>query len=97
MLLDRHSDANARRAAGGAARAVPAVRAALSVLGDFAPAPLAAAGRLRLAHPTASLAELGQLADPQLSKNAVAGRLRRLLRAGRRAGKSAPGGGGGVA
>jgi DNA-binding transcriptional regulator WhiA len=38
------------------------------------------AGRLRLAHPNASLAELGALADPPMSKDAIAGLLRRLIR-----------------
>jgi DNA-binding transcriptional regulator WhiA len=37
------------------------------------------AGELRLAHKQASLEELGQLADPPLTKDAVAGRIRRLL------------------
>jgi len=34
---------------------------------------------LRLEHKKASLEELGQLADPALTKDAVAGRIRRLL------------------
>jgi DNA-binding transcriptional regulator WhiA len=37
------------------------------------------AGQLRMAHRQASLEELGQLADPPLTKDAVAGRIRRLL------------------
>ena len=37
------------------------------------------AGRLRIAHRQASLEELGQLADPPLTKDAIAGRIRRLL------------------
>ena len=40
---------------------------------------IAAAGRLRLEHSQASLEELGQLAEPPLTKDAVAGRIRRLL------------------
>ena len=36
-------------------------------------------GTLRLAHKQASLEELGQLADPPMTKDAVAGRIRRLL------------------
>ena len=39
----------------------------------------AAAGRLRLEHKQASLEELGQLHVPPLTKDAVAGRIRRLL------------------
>ena len=34
---------------------------------------------MRLEHKDASLEELGQLADPPLTKDAVAGRIRRLL------------------
>jgi DNA-binding transcriptional regulator WhiA len=34
---------------------------------------------LRIEHRQASLEELGQLADPQLTKDAIAGRIRRLL------------------
>ena len=34
---------------------------------------------LRLKHKEASLEELGQLADPPMTKDAVAGRIRRLL------------------
>jgi DNA-binding transcriptional regulator WhiA len=37
------------------------------------------AGRLRVEHGQASLEELGQLADPPMTKDAVAGRIRRLL------------------
>jgi len=37
------------------------------------------AGRLRIEHRQASLEELGQLANPPLTKDAIAGRIRRLL------------------
>ena len=37
------------------------------------------AGTLRLEHKQASLEELGQLAQPPMTKDAVAGRIRRLL------------------
>ena len=37
------------------------------------------AGALRLEHKQASLEELGQLHDPVLTKDAIAGRIRRLL------------------
>jgi len=43
------------------------------------PEHLAAAGRLRMDHKQASLEELGSLAEPPLTKDAVAGRIRRLL------------------
>ncbi|MEU1022254.1 DNA-binding protein WhiA, partial [Streptomyces sp. NPDC005904] len=49
------------------------------ILGEEVPEHLAAAGRLRMEHKQASLEELGALADPPLTKDAVAGRIRRLL------------------
>ena len=52
---------------------------ALEILGDDVPPHLAEAGRLRLEHKQASLEELGALADPPMTKDAVAGRIRRLL------------------
>ncbi|NED57543.1 DNA-binding protein WhiA, partial [Micromonospora aurantiaca] len=55
------------------------VARALEILGDDAPEHLVNAGRLRLEHKQASLEELGQLADPPLTKDAIAGRIRRLL------------------
>lgn len=77
------SDANRRRQATAAEVTCAQVRRALRVLGADVPEHLAAAGRLRLAHPDVSLRKLGALADPPLSKDALAGRLRRLLAAGR--------------
>lgn len=38
-----------------------------------------AAGRLRVANKQASLDELGRLSEPPLTKDAIAGRIRRLL------------------
>jgi hypothetical protein len=69
--------ANDRRRDTAAEANVAAVRAALERLGDAAPPRLAAAGRLRLDHPTASLAELGELGG--MSKDTVAALIRRLL------------------
>jgi DNA-binding protein WhiA len=51
----------------------------MEILGDDVPDHLRAAGLLRLEHKQASLEELGQLADPPMTKDAVAGRIRRLL------------------
>jgi WhiA C-terminal HTH domain len=48
-------------------------------LGEGVPDHLAAAGKLRIEHRQASLEELGRLADPPMTKDAVAGRIRRLL------------------
>jgi DNA-binding transcriptional regulator WhiA len=51
----------------------------LEILGDDVPEHLRAAGVLRVENKQASLEELGQLHDPPLTKDAVAGRIRRLL------------------
>jgi DNA-binding protein WhiA len=51
----------------------------MELLGEDIPGHLLTAGRLRLEHRQASLEELGQLADPPMTKDAVAGRIRRLL------------------
>jgi DNA-binding protein WhiA len=77
--LANFDDANLRRSARAAVAAGARVDRAMEILGDDAPAHLLDAGRLRLMHPQASLEELGSLADPPLTKDAVAGRIRRLL------------------
>jgi cell division protein WhiA len=77
--LANFDDANLRRSARAAVAAGARVKRALEILGDDIPDHLAAAGRLRLDHSQASLEELGQFADPPLTKDAVAGRIRRLL------------------
>ena len=55
------------------------VQRALEILGPDVPEHLRVAGDLRVAHKQASLEELGALADPPMTKDAVAGRIRRLL------------------
>ncbi|HVD29535.1 MAG TPA: DNA-binding protein WhiA, partial [Mycobacteriales bacterium] len=77
--LANFDDANLRRSARAAVAAGARVQRALEILGDDLPEHLAQAGRLRLEHKQASLEELGQLADPPMTKDAVAGRIRRLL------------------
>jgi DNA-binding protein WhiA len=77
--LANFDDANLRRSARAAVAAGARVDRAMEILGADAPGHLLGAGRLRLAHPQASLEELGSLADPPLTKDAVAGRIRRLL------------------
>ncbi|GAB2473570.1 DNA-binding protein WhiA [Xylanimonas ulmi] len=77
--LANFDDANLRRSARAAVAAGARVQRAFEILGDEVPEHLREAGELRLAHKQASLEELGQLADPPLSKDAVAGRIRRLL------------------
>jgi DNA-binding protein WhiA len=77
--LANFDDANLRRSARAAVAAGARVERALEILGDEVPDHLAVAGRLRLEHKQASLEELGALADPPLTKDAIAGRIRRLL------------------
>lgn len=77
--LANFDDANLRRSARAAVAAAARVERALAILGDDVPDHLAAAGHLRVQHRQASLEELGQLADPPMTKDAVAGRIRRLL------------------
>ncbi|CRK52895.1 putative sporulation transcription regulator WhiA [Rhodococcus sp. RD6.2] len=77
--LANFDDANLRRSARAAVAAAARVERALDILGEDVPDHLAAAGSLRVQHRQASLEELGQLADPPMTKDAVAGRIRRLL------------------
>ena len=77
--LANFDDANLRRSARAAVAAGARVTRALEILGEDIPEHLLEAGRLRLEHKQASLEELGALHVPPLTKDAVAGRIRRLL------------------
>ncbi|GAA2008183.1 DNA-binding protein WhiA [Brevibacterium samyangense] len=77
--LANFDDANLRAAARAAVAAGARVERALEILGEDVPDHLLYAGTLRLTHKQASLEELGQLADPPMTKDAIAGRIRRLL------------------
>jgi cell division protein WhiA len=77
--LANFDDANLRRSARAAVAAGARVERALEILGEDVPEHLKAAGLLRVANKQASLEELGQLHSPPLTKDAVAGRIRRLL------------------
>jgi cell division protein WhiA len=77
--LANFDDANLRRSARAAVAAGARVERALEILGTDAPEHLIVAGELRIKHRQASLEELGQLAEPVLTKDAIAGRIRRLL------------------
>ncbi|HVQ87453.1 MAG TPA: DNA-binding protein WhiA [Actinomycetes bacterium] len=77
--LANFDDANLRRSARAAVAAGARVERALEILGDDVPDHLAVAGHLRVEHKQASLEELGALADPPMTKDAIAGRIRRLL------------------
>jgi DNA-binding protein WhiA len=77
--LANFDDANLRRSAQAAVAAGARVARALEILGPEAPTHLRYAGELRLEHRDASLDELGRLAHPPMTKDAIAGRIRRLL------------------
>lgn len=77
--LANFDDANLRRSARAAVAAGARVERALVILGQDAPDHLLQAGSLRLQHKQASLEELGAISDPPMTKDAVAGRIRRLL------------------
>ena len=77
--LVNFDDANLRRSAQAAVAACARVERAMELLGEDIPDHLKYAGELRLAHRDASLDELGHHADPPMTKDAVAGRIRRLL------------------
>ena len=77
--LANFDDANLRRSARAAVAASARVQRAIEILGEEIPDHLRDAGRLRVEHAQASLEELGALADPPMTKDAIAGRIRRLL------------------
>ncbi|MDO5048300.1 MAG: DNA-binding protein WhiA [Actinomycetaceae bacterium] len=77
--LANFDDANLRRSARAAVVASARVKRAFEILGDDIPDHLREAGTLRIEHGEASLEELGKLANPPLTKDAIAGRIRRLL------------------
>jgi DNA-binding protein WhiA len=77
--LANFDDANLRRSARAAVASGKRVERALEILGDDVPDHLRSAGLLRLEHKQASLEELGAMSDPPMTKDAIAGRIRRLL------------------
>lgn len=77
--LVNFDDANLRRSAQAAVAACSRVERALEILGEGVPGHLKYAGELRLKHRDASLDELGHHAEPPMTKDAIAGRIRRLL------------------
>ena len=77
--LANFDDANLRRSARAAVAASARVQRAMEILGSEIPDHLKEAGELRVTHGQASLEELGSLASPPLTKDAIAGRIRRLL------------------
>ncbi|MCY7325888.1 MAG: DNA-binding protein WhiA, partial [Microbacteriaceae bacterium] len=77
--LVNFDDANLRRSAQAAVAACARVERALEILDGKVPDHLTYAGELRLNFRDSSLDELGHHADPPMTKDAVAGRIRRLL------------------
>lgn len=77
--LVNFDDANLRRSAQAAVAACARVERALEILDGDVPQHLKYAGELRLSFRDSSLDELGHHADPPMTKDAVAGRIRRLL------------------
>jgi len=77
--LVNFDDANLRRSAQAAVAACARVERALEILDGDVPKHLKYAGDLRLRFRDSSLDELGHHADPPMTKDAVAGRIRRLL------------------
>jgi len=77
--LPGFDDANHTRATLAAADAAARVERALVILGDQVPENLTAAATLRITHREVSLEALGRMLDPPMTKDAVAGRIRRLL------------------
>ncbi|HEY5224093.1 MAG TPA: DNA-binding protein WhiA [Microbacteriaceae bacterium] len=77
--LVNFDDANLRRSAQAAVAACARVERAMEILGENMPQHLRYAGELRLRFRDSSLDELGHHAEPPMTKDAVAGRIRRLL------------------
>ena len=77
--LVNFDDANLRRSAQAAVAACARVERAMEILDGDVPEHLRYAGDLRLRFRDSSLDELGHHADPPMTKDAVAGRIRRLL------------------
>jgi len=77
--LPGFDDANHTRATHAAATAATRAERALVILGDQVPENLTAVAALRITHREVSLEALGRMMDPPMTKDAVAGRIRRLL------------------
>ena len=77
--LVNFDDANLRRSAQAAVAACARVERAMEILDGDIPEHLRYAGELRLRFRDSSLDELGHHAEPPMTKDAVAGRIRRLL------------------
>jgi RNA polymerase nonessential primary-like sigma factor len=81
---DPKGPSNAERTLEAASQAIRQVEEALEVLGDSVSADVRQAAEMRLLYPNASLSELGELCVPPISKEALVGRIRRLISAAER-------------
>jgi DNA-binding protein WhiA len=77
--LAEFDNANLRRSARAAVEAAARAERAMEILGMDVPDHLLEAGRLRLQHRQSSLEQLGAMCEPSLTKDTIAGRIRRLL------------------
>ena len=78
-VRDRFHHRAHTRATHAAATAATRAERALVILGDQVPENLTAAAALRITHREVSLQALGQMMNPPMTKDAVPGRIRRLL------------------
>lgn len=75
----RKRDSNEKRTLAAASLVIAQVERVFESLGENVPETLRSVGELRLKYRDASLGDLGKLSNPPISKDAYAGRLRRLL------------------
>jgi DNA-binding protein WhiA len=76
--LGQLDGSNLTRSRQAADKSAMRARRALEILGRDTPGYLQQVAQLRIDHPYAELGRLGMMADPPLSKDTIAGRLRRL-------------------
>lgn len=77
--LANFENSNQQRSVNAGIKAAARLEHAFRILGDEIPEGLREFGQLRIAHPNASLEELGKMANPPKSKDTAAGRIRRLI------------------
>ncbi len=82
--IDPYNVSNAERTKLAGLNAVELLPLALSVVGDRVPEETRLVAEARLKHPDYSLKQIGELFTPPISKDVVAGRLRRLLAVARK-------------
>lgn len=83
--IDPYNGSNAERSRLAGLNAVELLPLALELVGDRVPVETRLVAEARLANPEMSLKQIGELFVPVISKDVVAGRLRRLLAVARKA------------